>query len=141
MDAFTWSLPFVGAKITEMLLAILSVCSDQELESVSSEEDDADRQRGLDGDDSDGDDTRTVADLSPNEIADRRQEIKNKILAVGRMQRVFQLLRCVPLRLLRRSHACAMTSVRENIDVVYVHIQRRGGERDADRTARTREPP
>ena len=96
MDAFTWSLPFVGAKITEMLLAILSVCSDEELESVSSEEDDADRQRGLDGDESDGDDTRTVADLSPNEIADRRQEIKNKILAVGRMQRVFQLLQCVP---------------------------------------------
>ncbi|TBU28142.1 Metallo-dependent phosphatase [Dichomitus squalens] len=93
MDAFTWSLPFVGAKITEMLLAILSVCSDQELESVSSEEDDADRQRGLDDDDSDGDDTRTVADLSPSELGQRRQEIKNKILAVGRMQRVFQLLR------------------------------------------------
>ncbi|KAI9066181.1 Metallo-dependent phosphatase [Trametes sanguinea] len=94
MDAFTWSLPFVGEKITEMLLAILSVCSDQELESTSSEEDDSERLRELD-EDSDGDDTRTVADLSlnPNEISERRQEIKNKILAIGKMQRIFQLLR------------------------------------------------
>ena len=96
MDAFTWSLPFVGAKITEMLLAILSVCSDQELESVSSEEEDTERQRALnDSDEEEGDDTRTVADVSPTEIASRRQEIKNKILAVGRMQRIFQLLRYV----------------------------------------------
>ncbi|KAI0746373.1 Metallo-dependent phosphatase-like protein [Daedaleopsis nitida] len=92
MDAFTWSLPFVGAKITEMLLAILSVCSDQELESVSSEEEDAERARALDEDDSDdGDDTRTV--VSSGDLDMRRQEIKNKILAVGKMQRIFQLLR------------------------------------------------
>ncbi|KAI0368493.1 Metallo-dependent phosphatase [Pilatotrama ljubarskyi] len=93
MDAFTWSLPFVGEKITEMLLAILAVCSDQELESTSSEEDDS--ERALELEDEDGDDTRTVADISltPNEISQRRQEIKNKILAVGRMQRIFQLLR------------------------------------------------
>ncbi len=99
MDAFTWSLPFVGAKITEMLLAILSVCSDQELGSVSSEEEDAERARALnDSDSEEGDETRTVTDLSPNEISERRQEIKNKILAVGRMQRIFQLLRYVPPR-------------------------------------------
>ena len=109
MDAFTWSLPFVGAKITEMLLAILSVCSDQELESVSSEEEDADRARALEDDESDeGDETRTVADMSsPNDISRRRQEIKNKIMAVGRMQRVFALLRCVPIFLpqfLHRPH-------------------------------------
>ncbi|KAH9916748.1 Metallo-dependent phosphatase [Epithele typhae] len=92
MDAFTWSLPFVGSKITEMLLAILSVCSDQELESVSSEEEDADRARALEDDDSD-EDARTVDLASSGDISQRRQEIKNKILAVGRMQRIFQLLR------------------------------------------------
>ena len=88
----------MGAKITEMLLAILSVCSDQELESVSSEDDDAERARGFGDDtdeDEDEDDTRTVPD-SQVDLADRREVIKNKILAVGRMQRVFQLLRCVP---------------------------------------------
>ncbi|KAI0644098.1 Metallo-dependent phosphatase [Trametes meyenii] len=92
MDAFTWSLPFVGEKITEMLLAILAVCSDQELESTSSEEDDSERARELEDED---DDTRTVADVEvgPEGISQRRQEIKNKILAVGRMQRIFQLLR------------------------------------------------
>ncbi|KAH9896538.1 Metallo-dependent phosphatase [Cubamyces lactineus] len=92
MDAFTWSLPFVGEKITEMLLAILAVCSDQELESTSSEEDDSERLRELEEED---DETRTVADISltPNEISQRRQEIKNKILAIGKMQRIFQVLR------------------------------------------------
>ena len=80
MDAFTWSLPFVGSKITEMLLAILDICTQEELE---------------DDDSSSQGETSTVADiaLTPNEIAQRRQQIKNKVLAVGRMQRVFQLLR------------------------------------------------
>lgn len=57
-----------------MLLAILSICTQEELaESEESEED------------------------APNveDLAARRQVIKNKILAVGRMQRVFQLLRFV----------------------------------------------
>ncbi|KAG7095065.1 hypothetical protein E1B28_005855 [Marasmius oreades] len=81
MDAFTWSLPFVGAKITEMLLAILSICSEEELTE--------------DGESSDEDDTRTLAGaaMSPTEYQARKQQIKNKIMAVGRMQRVFQLLR------------------------------------------------
>jgi serine/threonine-protein phosphatase 2B catalytic subunit len=57
-----------------MLLAILSICTQEEL--AESEE-------------SEGE-TPNVQDL-----AERRQVIKNKILAVGRMQRVFQLLRSV----------------------------------------------
>lgn len=61
--------------VTEMLLAILSICSEEELnESDESEEEE-------------------VVRPSEEEIQQRRQVIKNKILAVGRMQRVFQLLR------------------------------------------------
>ncbi|TRM56652.1 Metallo-dependent phosphatase-like protein [Schizophyllum amplum] len=75
MDAFTWSLPFVGMKITEMLLAILSICSEEELDGSDSDEDE---------------DARAL--MSPDNSA-RRQQIKSKIMAVGRMQRVFQLLR------------------------------------------------
>lgn len=79
MDAFTWSLPFVGAKITEMLLAVLSVCSEEELGEADS--------------DSEGD-IQALADAALlGDYQQRREEIKNKVLAVGRMQRVFQILR------------------------------------------------
>lgn len=69
--------------VAEMLLAVLAVCSEEELELESSEDEE--------------DDARTTAGPGsiPSDLAQRRQQIKNKILAVGRMQRVFQLLRCV----------------------------------------------
>lgn len=75
MDVFTWSLPFVGEKITDMLIAILNCCSKEELDEESDEE---------------------VIEESVEELEDgseRRKVIKNKILAVGRMARVFALLR------------------------------------------------
>ncbi|KAF8266218.1 Metallo-dependent phosphatase [Lactarius quietus] len=81
MDAFTWSLPFVGAKIIEMLLAVLSVCSREELEDESSSSDD-EAERAI-----------VSEAMTPGDLSARRQQIKNKILAVGRMQRMFQLLR------------------------------------------------
>lgn len=82
MDVFTWSLPFVGEKITDMLIAILNTCSEEELkeETPSSETMGPTSPSALPPDD-------------PNSIEFKRKAIKNKILAIGRMSRVFQVLR------------------------------------------------
>ncbi|KAB5591203.1 Protein phosphatase 3, catalytic subunit [Ceratobasidium theobromae] len=80
MDVFTWSLPFVGEKITDMLMAILNCCSQEELE--------AEEEEALSPGVEDGEKV-----VDEEDGAERRRVIKNKILAVGRMSRVFSLLR------------------------------------------------
>ncbi|KAJ7486665.1 Metallo-dependent phosphatase-like protein [Mycena latifolia] len=78
MDVFTWSLPFVGEKITDMLVAVLNTCTKEELE----DEEDVPMP------------TSPTSPMSPSEDSvERRKVIKNKIMAVGRMARVFALLR------------------------------------------------
>jgi len=82
MDVFTWSLPFVGEKITDMLIAILNTCSKEELEE---------------------EETPTSASAEPaspslpmdttDASVMKRRAIQNKILAIGRLSRVFQVLR------------------------------------------------
>jgi serine/threonine-protein phosphatase 2B catalytic subunit len=80
MDVFTWSLPFVGEKITDMLIAILNTCSKEELEvdtPMSTE----------------SVTTPPLPTYDPESLDAKRRAIKNKILAIGRLSRVFQVLR------------------------------------------------
>ena len=65
-----------------MLVAVLNTCTKEELEE-------SDEELAL-----------ISHQVAPEDSAERRKVIKNKIMAVGRMARVFALLRYVPLRLL-----------------------------------------
>ena len=62
--------------VTDMLVAVLNTCTKEELQEVDHD----------------------LVVMSPTaaavESAERRKIIKNKIMAVGRMARVFALLRC-----------------------------------------------
>ncbi|KAG1460962.1 hypothetical protein G6F46_004188 [Rhizopus delemar] len=74
MDVFAWSLPFVGEKITDMLIAVLNVCSKEEL--------------------AEDDDQKLLEDKPLVDDAEQRRiVIRNKIMAVGKMSRVFSVLR------------------------------------------------
>jgi serine/threonine-protein phosphatase 2B catalytic subunit len=94
MDAFSWSLPFVGEKserawysccpltidsfttVTDMLAAVLNICTQEELNESA------------------GEPSQSPVPID-REKAERRKVIKNKILAVGRISHMFSLLRCV----------------------------------------------
>ncbi|WBW70873.1 serine/threonine protein phosphatase PP2B (calcineurin A) catalytic subunit Ppb1 [Schizosaccharomyces osmophilus] len=83
MNVFTWSLPFVGEKVTEMLISMLNICSKEELYDNPSEEDELTLLSNHDAGKSD-----TELDLEA-----RRQIIRSKIMAIGRISRVFSVLR------------------------------------------------
>ncbi|KIH95041.1 protein phosphatase 3, catalytic subunit [Sporothrix brasiliensis 5110] len=102
MDVFTWSLPFVGEKITDMLIAILSTCSEEELKeeaaagalpspSSGAITSPSSVSGGTTSPTSPG--FGSTAGMDPESIEFKRRAIKNKILAIGRLSRVFQVLR------------------------------------------------
>ncbi|KAJ1956499.1 hypothetical protein IWQ62_005287 [Dispira parvispora] len=75
LDVFEWSLPFVGEKVSEMLLAMLNICTKEELAVEGVEQ------------------TLPSNAVVLNDVELRRKVIRNKIRAVGKMARYFSLLR------------------------------------------------
>ena len=80
MDVVEWSLPFVGEKITNMLLAILNICTKEELLA-----DEAEGKKSV----------KSISDapLNAEEVEQRKIVIRNKILAIGKISRVYSVLR------------------------------------------------
>lgn len=131
MDIFTWSLPFVGEKITDMLIAILNICTKEELEEDTSDSTVravamAQARREFDGSyRSDSQTSPPLRSMGPRkepksigrggppsipagstapgyndeneefeeDLDVRRDRLKNKIIAIGRLSRMFQVLR------------------------------------------------
>jgi serine/threonine-protein phosphatase 2B catalytic subunit len=83
MDVFTWSLPFVGEKFTDMVIAMLGTISADELREDSEPTSPSPLTPALP--------SPTIQD--PESIEFKRRTIKNKILAIGRLSRVFNVLR------------------------------------------------
>ncbi|KAF9384929.1 3',5'-cyclic-nucleotide phosphodiesterase (PDEase) (3':5'-CNP) [Podila verticillata] len=108
MDVFTWSLPFVGEKITDMLLAILNTCSKEELaedDMILNLTDGTSAIGAMEVDTAPISSGSSHASVSTASIQDEdmtdamtereanKNRIRQKILAIGRISRVFAVLR------------------------------------------------
>lgn len=67
---------FLAESVTDMLIAILNCCTQEELDEDEEDED-----------------TPLEIVTPVDESAEKRKMVKNKIMAIGRMSRVFALMR------------------------------------------------
>ena len=72
MDVFSWSLPFVGEKVIDVLLNILNICSDEELAEY---------------------DEHIDTLIEQNNREQRKEQIRSKIRALGKVAKAYQSLR------------------------------------------------
>ncbi|UJR14636.1 hypothetical protein I4U23_001629 [Adineta vaga] len=72
MNVFSWSLPFVGEKINDVLLKILNICTDEELAEI---------------------DEHIDSLIERNQMEQRKEQIRSKIRAVGKVAKTYQTLR------------------------------------------------
>ncbi|CAF4632262.1 unnamed protein product [Rotaria socialis] len=99
MDVFSWSLPFVGEKVIDVLLNILNICTDEELAEY---------------------DEHIDTLIERNNREQRKEQIRSKIRALGKVAKAYQSLRelsenVVTLRGLTPS--TSLTELNNNNDV------------------------
>lgn len=97
IDVFTWSLPFVGEKVVDMLVSILNICTQKELEEETPLANPVAKSLSEVGPQS-VKDVAQLADVKeespePNSIEAKRTALRNKIIAIGRVSRMYQILR------------------------------------------------
>lgn len=93
IDVFTWSLPFVGEKVSEMLMAILNLCSEEELDKDSDpkKSEKVLASSSLHKEKSEEPPKPMAASDAPED--EKFSKLRNKILAIGRLSRMFSVLR------------------------------------------------
>lgn len=99
MDVFSWSLPFVGEKVIDVLLNILNICSDEELAEY---------------------DEHIDTLIERNNREQRKEQIRSKIRALGKVAKAYKSLRelsenVVTLRGLTPS--TSLTELNENVEI------------------------
>ncbi|WPK22956.1 hypothetical protein PUMCH_000179 [Australozyma saopauloensis] len=100
MDVFTWSLPFVGEKVTDMLMSILNICTEEELdeETAIAQTEDTPQLSPLQSSftlpEAVIGQVPTIPEEEPElTLENKKQALRNKVLAIGRVARMYQLLR------------------------------------------------
>lgn len=83
MDVFKWLLPFVGEKVTDMLVLILNICTEEELDEETPVETELIGE-GME---------ELLADADEDLMDHKRAILRNKVLAIGRMLRMYKILR------------------------------------------------
>ncbi|CUS20195.1 LAQU0S01e01134g1_1 [Lachancea quebecensis] len=93
MDVFTWSLPFVGEKVTEMLVSILNICTEEELEEETPmiQEDVGKTDVAYKNTASAVSEMKPTSSILNNEA--KRRALRSKIMAIAKVSRMYSILR------------------------------------------------
>ncbi|SCU90421.1 LAME_0E08482g1_1 [Lachancea meyersii CBS 8951] len=96
MDVFTWSLPFVGEKVTEMLVSILNICTEEELEEETTFATEAvDPVEAKSSNKSKEAQVAKTGQPTSSILNDeaKRRALRSKIMAIAKVSRMYSILR------------------------------------------------